>query len=162
MGWIATSVGGVRVGKSAATGNNDPKSASQIVLEWIARWVPLVFISGLVAVLATAIHAILLYAFGTFPALKSYENSYVTLYWYGFETIAKSDWAVVACMASVAVLAFLYSLRLDINIFSLSNFYRNRLVRCYLGATRDDRKAQAFTGFDDEDDLPLSDLVYDC
>jgi hypothetical protein len=61
----------------------------------------------------------------------------------------------MVCMAGAAVVAFLYSLRLDLNIFSLSNFYRNRLVRCYHGATRDDRKAQAFTGFDDEDDLAL-------
>jgi len=118
---------------------------------------PLVFVAGVVAGLTSAVHAILLYAFGTWP-----EGQYAIRYWESFETIAKSDWAVVGCMASLAVLAFLYSLRLDINIFSLSNFYRNRLVRCYLGATRDDRKAQAFTGFDDEDDLPLSDLVYAC
>ena len=52
--------------------------------------------------------------------------------------------------------------RVDINEFSLNAFYRNRLVRCYLGATRDragERNPQNFTGFDDDDDLPLADLA---
>ena len=155
LGWIATTVAGLLAGKSASTGNNGHKSAAQIAQEWIARLAPVVFIAGLVAGLTSAVHAILLYAFGAWPAAGQYAN----LYWLQFETI--SGWAVVGCMAGVALLAFLYSLRLDINIFSLSNFYRNRLVRCYLGATRDDRKAQAFTGFDDADDLALSALVYD-
>ena len=39
----------------------------------------------------------------------------------------------------------------------------NRLVRCYLGATRFERRIerhpQNFTGFDDKDDLPLADLA---
>jgi hypothetical protein len=48
----------------------------------------------------------------------------------------------------------------DINEFSLSAFYRNRLVRCYLGATRpaEERRPQNFTGFDEEDDIKLARL----
>jgi hypothetical protein len=58
------------------------------------------------------------------------------------------------CLAVTIVL----SARVDINEFSLNAFYRNRLVRCYLGATRKetDRNPQNFTGFDDDDDMPLS------
>ena len=54
----------------------------------------------------------------------------------------------------------LLAARVDINLFSLSAFYRNRLVRCYLGATRspDERTPQNFTGFDGQDDLKLVDL----
>ena len=43
-------------------------------------------------------------------------------------------------------------------------FYRNRLVRAYLGASRgdgngqDEREAHAFTGFDPRDDEPLSEI----
>jgi hypothetical protein len=155
LGWIATTVGGLLAGKSPSTGNTDPKSTSQIAQEWVARLAPLVFIAGLVAGLASAVHAVLLYAFGTWPE----AGQYVNLYWPQFDTIRARP--VAACLVGVAVIAFLYSRRLDINIFSLNSFYRNRLVRCYLGATRDDRKAQAFTGFDDADDLVLSDLVYD-
>jgi len=50
--------------------------------------------------------------------------------------------------------------RIDINEFSLNAFYRNRLTRCYLGATRPpaERKPQNFTGFDEDDDLEMSTL----
>jgi hypothetical protein len=43
----------------------------------------------------------------------------------------------------------------------LNQFYRNRLVRCYLGATklREDRRPHPFTGFDFQDDLPMTDLA---
>lgn len=50
------------------------------------------------------------------------------------------------------------SWRIDINVFSLHNFYRNRLTRCYLGATNSARKPNTFTGFDIHDDLPLASL----
>lgn len=55
----------------------------------------------------------------------------------------------------LAVVILLAS-RLDINVFSLHEFYKNRLVRCYLGATRwKKRKADKFTGFDERDDVHL-------
>jgi hypothetical protein len=48
--------------------------------------------------------------------------------------------------------------RVDINEFSMHNFYKNRLVRAYLGTsrTRMHRYPNAFTGFDLEDDVRLS------
>lgn len=46
--------------------------------------------------------------------------------------------------------------RVDVNIFSLYLFYRNRLTRAYLGATNTKRAASAFTGFDPNDDISLS------
>jgi hypothetical protein len=49
--------------------------------------------------------------------------------------------------------------RVDINEFSLNAFYRNRLVRCYLGATRTERQPQNFTGFDGADDMPVAALA---
>ena len=46
--------------------------------------------------------------------------------------------------------------RVDVNKFSLHNMYKNRLVRCYLGASRGiARNAQPFTGFDEADDVEL-------
>src|SRR5262249_7158188 len=38
------------------------------------------------------------------------------------------------------------------------HFYRNRLVRCYLGASNPRRKPQPFTGFDPKDDIALADF----
>ncbi|MGQ2965614.1 patatin-like phospholipase family protein [Methylophilus sp.] len=55
-------------------------------------------------------------------------------------------------------IVILGSWRVDINVFSLHNFYRNRLTRCYLGATNNDRKPNSFTGFDNHDDLSMSAL----
>jgi hypothetical protein len=53
--------------------------------------------------------------------------------------------------------------RVDVNLFSLHNFYRNRLTRCYLGASRmappSVRKPHPFTGFDSADDIPLEGLA---
>ncbi len=48
----------------------------------------------------------------------------------------------------------------DTNQFSLHAMYRARLVRAYLGASRPQsvRKPDPFTGFDENDDLPMSDL----
>ncbi|HUP02507.1 MAG TPA: patatin-like phospholipase family protein, partial [Bryobacteraceae bacterium] len=62
----------------------------------------------------------------------------------------------LACLA----VAWYLSRRIDINEFSLHQFYRNRLVRCYLGGARADvRMADAFTGFDELDDLRLTSLA---
>ncbi len=56
-------------------------------------------------------------------------------------------------IAAGALLAF----RLDINVFSLHELYKNRLVRCYLGAAKcQERNPDPFTGFDDHDDGPLA------
>ncbi len=45
------------------------------------------------------------------------------------------------------------------NKFSLHDMYHHRLTRAYLGASRYERKPNAFTGFDSEDDLELASLA---
>ena len=63
-------------------------------------------------------------------------------------------------MALVAFLAaLLLSWRVNINVFSLHHFYRNRLARCYLGATSKDRRPHPLSGFDENDDVGLSELA---
>jgi hypothetical protein len=51
-------------------------------------------------------------------------------------------------------------LRVDVNIFSMNLLYRNRLIRCYLGASRNvgERQPNRFTGFDPTDDLLLTEF----
>jgi hypothetical protein len=46
----------------------------------------------------------------------------------------------------------------NVNRFSLHGFYRNRLVRAYLGPSNTDRRPNLFTGFAPKDNLPLADL----
>jgi hypothetical protein len=69
---------------------------------------------------------------------------------------------IVWLLAVLAGSAVLLSLQLDINVFSLHEFYKNRLVRCYLGATRDPntdrRQPDRFTGFSSKDEMKLADF----
>ena len=58
-------------------------------------------------------------------------------------------------------LASFMSWQVDLNEFSLHTFYRNRLVRSFLGASRT-RDPQPFTGFDDDDDLSFAELTKLC
>jgi hypothetical protein len=68
-------------------------------------------------------------------------------------------WALLAMVLGALLAALLLSWRVNINVFSLHHFYRNRLTRCYLGATNDQRKPHALTGFDERDDVCLAELA---
>src|SRR5262249_26473456 len=59
--------------------------------------------------------------------------------------------------------SILVAYRVDINIFSMNLLYRNRLVRCYLGASRLDtcRHPNPFTGFDPADEFSLAAFVHE-
>ncbi len=59
-------------------------------------------------------------------------------------------------MVLFSAFAWVLSRRADLNEFSLHALYRNRLVRCYLGASNANRTAHPFHGFDPNDDLPLA------
>jgi hypothetical protein len=64
-------------------------------------------------------------------------------------------YALLFCLAA----SFLLALRVDLNEFSMHYLYRNRLVRCYLGASHRERVPNPFTGFDVNDDIHLADLT---
>jgi hypothetical protein len=67
-------------------------------------------------------------------------------------------WVTILCASSLALAAAL-AWRIDVNLFSIYHFYRQRLVRCYLGASRcKERSPHPFTGFDPRDDLRLAEL----
>ena len=53
---------------------------------------------------------------------------------------------------------WLASYYVNINRFSLHAIYRNRLIRAYLGASRDERHPDRFTGFDDADNVRMHEL----
>lgn len=52
----------------------------------------------------------------------------------------------------------LWSLVVNVNKFSLHGMYRQRLIRAYLGASNKNRWPNLFTGFDDNDNLPMCSL----
>lgn len=48
---------------------------------------------------------------------------------------------------------------INVNKFSLHAYYRNRLIRAYLGASNIWRRPNPFTGFDQDDNIPMSELA---
>jgi hypothetical protein len=73
-----------------------------------------------------------------------------------------SKWAIAAWLVVgsliAAVVAWLASYYVNINRYSLHALYRNRLVRAYLGASRQERDPDSFTGFDPRDNFCVFDL----
>jgi len=67
--------------------------------------------------------------------------------------------SVALFMGAMASLGVVLALLVDINKLSLHSMYRSRLIRAYLGASRDERDPNPFTGFDQEDDIPIHQLV---
>jgi hypothetical protein len=66
---------------------------------------------------------------------------------------------VLGVAAGFLLLGTLMGRFVDINRFSLHAAYRDRLIRAYLGASRGrERRPNPFTGFDDDDNLPLTEL----
>jgi len=86
-------------------------------------------------------------------------TSATTGQWVGVRQLGSVDlrnltMLLLTALAGGLILAW----RVDINDFSMHYFYKNRLVRCYLGAsrTRVSRQPDSFTGFDGGDDYPLA------
>jgi hypothetical protein len=68
-------------------------------------------------------------------------------------------WAVAAVLAGLLAAGLVMGCFVDINRFSLHAAYRDRLIRAYMGASRGDRRRpHPFTGFDEDDNLQMSEL----
>ena len=158
-GWVGTVLSGLFAGRSGATGSAtsaqpSPKKRST-AMEIIAAVAPFVFIGGLLIGVATGLDQVITINSG--QSWSSVAASHADPS--PFLKTSLVVWA--ACIAALLVMAA----RVDINEFSLNAFYRSRLVRCYLGATRfrpGERRPQNFTGFDDGDDLELTELTTEC
>ncbi|MFP5403249.1 MAG: patatin-like phospholipase family protein [Gammaproteobacteria bacterium] len=161
LAWAASSVAGVLLGKSALTG---PQGKSG--LNAVALLAPYVFVSGLAILLAALLHGVLASPSGLCErcvpvAGGPHLGPILQDSMFNLGQVAWTDvlWVGGACAAVFG----LFGWRVDVNLFSLHGFYRNRLTRCYLGATRvgddDRRNPHPFTGFDPKDDLPLSHLA---
>ena len=77
-----------------------------------------------------------------------------------FDLNANMPWKFVALLVAGLFAVIFYAT--GVNAFSMHAMYGNRLVRAYLGATRPAqppekaRMPHAYTGFDPDDDLPMS------
>jgi hypothetical protein len=156
-GWVGTVLAGLFAGKSGTTSGTNSKSTGAKVMELLATIAPFVFIAGLLVGVSTLLHLIIVInSDSPCCGLVQLHTDHWKLLTNAKLTVTMAVFA--ACVVGLLLLAA----RVDINEFSLNAFYRSRLVRCYLGATRfrmGERNPQNFTGFDDNDDLPLAALV---
>jgi Patatin-like phospholipase len=174
-------------GKKAPSKAQEPQNRvstyllSRKGLEILARVAPYVFGVGLLLLLSTAVHigtglvstpdqtrrvwnlhegSIGFSCCGVIPEQSGFSANWTQvcdLYW---QILRAGSWCSLLLAALVTgTLCLFMSWRVDVNEFSMHHFYRNRLVRCYLGASNPKRMPQPFTGFDIDDDVSLSDLA---
>lgn len=180
LAWAGTTLAGIWLGRSDKTGG----AKSKPKLEIVAQVAPYVFIVGLLVALATLAHWSLKAVVLEKPApVAEAPRAQTVLPCSSKEFVCPVDWmqefkeqiqkvgderaaiarkcppAIPAALIAALALCLFLSWRVDINLFSMHQFYRNRLTRCYLGASRQERQPNPFTDFDFGDDLRLADLA---
>lgn len=151
-GWILHSGLGARLGWGKSTAGKQPNGSWK---EWVSKAAPFVFVTGLLVLLACGARVVA-WHFGNlrYEAPAGSVSDAIQQYWVNADAVqALWLWEMQGALLGITALL---SWRVDINRFSMNLLYRNRLVRCYLGASNEDRKAQRFTGFDAKDDLLLA------
>jgi hypothetical protein len=135
--WLISSVSGVILAKNRSTSGkpkdpDDPGAGSGLsAQELIVKIAPPLFMVGLFFLLADLAGWLLAGEHVSEPN----ENFL--------------RWCVLALV--LVVTCMLFAWRVDINEFSMNSFYRDRLARCYAGASNRERKPNRFTGFDFRD-----------
>jgi len=156
--WLLTTLGGIMAGKSGKTGatrsgETQQRSPLKIALNLLALAAPIMLIITLLIAVSTGIQKFMTLIKPPGAVLSSEHLALL-------DTTNSPIHSVILLVAAAFVLTVMIW-RVDVNEFSLNAFYRNRLARCYLGATRfcdSTRHPQPFIGFDEKDDLPLADL----
>jgi hypothetical protein len=117
-----------------------------------------VFIAGLLLAVSVLVHALLVNIGCPSNVCAPTATADEWLGWGSLDATHALQPGVL--FVGIALISLGLSLRVDVNEFSMHHFYRNRLVRCYLGASRDQwsRRPNRFTGFDPRDDIKLKDL----
>ncbi|MET0917391.1 MAG: hypothetical protein ABWY07_03070, partial [Burkholderiales bacterium] len=158
--WVASTLAGVLLGRSQVT---DGGSQTRRILEFVARIAPYVFIVGMLVAVSLLLDWSLAEFSNASDTCSDVKGGANTVLAYEFCSMGKNSIFELLLIAVVLFgLGLVISWRVDINLFSIYNFYRNRLARCYLGATRvEERKPQPFTGLDPHDDLPIHSLRHD-
>jgi hypothetical protein len=140
--WLLTTAGSVIAGKSSASSGDPGSAGNSRALGVLTAVGPPVYILGLLLSLAWVAEQ-LLYA-------AADQNNHLSIL---------CKYAAMCGVFLVPLAIFLlFGWRVDVNEFSMHSYYRNRLARCYLGASNAARHPDPLTGFDttDVEDLRLS------
>lgn len=147
--WVASTAYGVLFGNSSKVGHWIPSAPwTKKLPHYLAILTPYIFVAGFFLGLsllgADIFNAVVGEGFAPDATLDVRDLSWLLLLVFG------------ACLAAALLLGW----RVDVNEFSIHLLYRNRLVRCFLGASVPPvRPFQPFTGFSSKDDLSLADIT---
>lgn len=144
-GWLGTTLAGVLAGRSARTKGSAETEESRPATSWLLQTVtlvaPPVFIAGMLLLVAKLTNWSI-----ALEATPNMEPANVL--------------KVIVAIAVFATIFVLFGSRININDFSMHSFYRDRLARCYAGASNPHRKPNRFTGFAPTDRrLPITALL---
>ena len=142
-GWVALVGVCVKAAFSSKTADKgEEKGSYATFLSLLSMVGPYLFILGLLFLLPAL----------TKPLLHLLEITFVKLGLSVPEILYQHLWVTLIC----GIVAILLGKQLGVNEFSMYNFYKNRLVRAYLGGTRRStnrqKSANPYTGFDMKDD----------
>ena len=203
--WATISAAGIKLAFSPKTANSETDRGQPWWKSWLLSSAPIVFVVGLLSLTSLLvfwaanrlIQLEAIWPSRQFPAfletwfVRSVPTGDTSGHWMCCagspiqpEWISSNYWPLLDgnlmtplfLAAVLLLLSKVLSWRVDVNEFSMHHFYRNRLVRAYLGSSRlrAHREPNAFTGFDPEDDLRLhrltsqdlqtevQDLITDC
>ncbi len=149
-GWIALVGSTVKAAFNYRTsGNENGKSFLSMFLNFLGLAGPYLFALGLLVILP-----------GFLIPLRSFE---IDLFKDLNLPVPDVKILILYLMLVTALAAYLLAKQVGVNEFSMHHFYRNRLIRAFLGATRRSterqRTANPFTGFDMLDDERLSKMT---
>ena len=153
LSWLLTTIAGVVYGKTAAS-DAKPKGRSSERLFAIA---PPLFVLGLLLLITVVIQHLTAVADSCDKTIRTL-GEYLSAGFCAAE--ATPITMLLAGMAGCAVVAVVLAWRVDINKFSMYMMYRNRLARCYLGASTVKRCPHPFVGFDAADDPHLVQMLW--
>jgi hypothetical protein len=131
--WLMTTAASVLAGKSARTGGEDSSAGTGMKI--LTAVGPPVYVLGLLTVLAWAVDEGIC-RLELYTALLPVSERYL-----------------IFCAVALFPLAvfLLFGWKVDVNQFSMHSYYRNRLARCFLGASNTGRDPDPLTGFDSRD-----------
>jgi hypothetical protein len=160
LAWVVTSGIGLKLAGGAST--NGVKSSG--IKEKLVLLAPLFFFSGLLLAVACLVDGLMHLSTEHWGELSRWLSEVLPNGWseWLYTPLIKGDGPLLVLIACICLVLAIALTHLDINELSMNLFYRNRLMRCYLGAARpgSDRRTELFTGFDFGDDLPLCQMLH--
>ncbi|MBI3480605.1 MAG: patatin-like phospholipase family protein [Nitrosomonadales bacterium] len=170
IAWLVASGIGAALGKSASVTTVHESKGANKWLALAAHIAPYIFIFGLCLLVAYLLNTSLMNILGgadlSHTEFYNDEGNFATAYYIRlaqFDAIFRTpSWALLYAASGLVAIGTLLSWRVDINVFSFHNFYRNRLMRAYLAAGLDremrDKSKLPLTGMNDMDSPRLDRL----